>query len=419
MRTAAEVRVAVRQRIRSRVADRRWFPAPALPAAVQDAELSPSDGVEPTVVVAARQQPEAVPPGLQVAASWAWRVLLLAVLVLALAYALHFLSEVTIPLAIATLLAALLTPVAQRLHLWGVPKAVAALASVFGGLLLIAGALTLIGTQIAGQAADLSRSVVTGFTTIVDYLERSRLPIDQEWFQPDKWSETLSGLLTSSQSTITGYVAEISAQVGHFLAGFAITLFALFYFLYQGRAIWRSLLKFFPRAARLRVDAAARKGWTSLSHYVRATILVAFSDAVGVLVVALILGVPLAPALAALVFIGAFVPLIGAFVSGFVAVIVALVALGWVKALIMLAGIILVMQIEGHILQPFLLGRAVKLHPLAVLLGIAIGLILGGVVGALLSIPILAFSKSFIQDLARMREDGPLPRRSRPEPIEA
>ena len=125
-------------------------------------------------------------------------------------------------------------------------------------------------------------------------------------------------------------------------------------------------------------------------------------DAVGVLIVALILGVPLAPALAALVFIGAFIPLVGAFVSGFVAVVVALVALGWVQALIMLAGIIAVMQLEGHILQPFLLGRAVKLHPLAVLLGIAIGVIVGGIVGALLSIPILAFAKSFIQELHRV-----------------
>lgn len=109
-------------------------------------------------------------------------------------------------------------------------------------------------------------------------------------------------------------------------------------------------------------------------------------DAVGVLIVALILRVPLAPALAALVFIGAFIPLVGAFVSGFLAVLVALVAVGWVQALIMLGGIVAVMQLEGHILQPFLLGRAVKLHPLAVLLGIAIGVVVGGIVGALLSI---------------------------------
>jgi putative heme transporter len=109
--------------------------------------------------------------------------------------------------------------------------------------------------------------------------------------------------------------------------------------------------------------------------------------------------VPVAPALAALVFIGAFVPLVGAVVSGFVAVVVALVALGWVQALIMLAGTIVVMQIEGHVLQPFLLGRAVKLHPLAVLLAIAIGIIVAGIVGALMAVPLLAFTKSFIQYL--------------------
>jgi predicted PurR-regulated permease PerM len=119
-----------------------------------------------------------------------------------------------------------------------------------------------------------------------------------------------------------------------------------------------------------------------------------------VLIVALILGVPVAPALAALVFLGAFVPIVGALVSGSVAVLVALVALGWPQALIMLGGVILVMQIEGHILQPFLLGRAVKLHPLAVLIAIAVGIIAAGIVGALLAVPLLAFTKSFVLSLA-------------------
>ena len=116
--------------------------------------------------------------------------------------------------------------------------------------------------------------------------------------------------------------------------------------------------------------------------------------------VALVLGVPVAPALAALVFIGAFVPIVGALISGFVAVIVALVALGWIQALIMLGGVILVMQVEGHLLQPFLLGRAVKLHPLAVIFAIAIGVILAGIVGALMAVPILAFTKTFVQYLS-------------------
>jgi predicted PurR-regulated permease PerM len=164
------------------------------------------------------------------------------------------------------------------------------------------------------------------------------------------------------------------------------------------------LLNFIPRASRDRVDQAAVRGWRSLSSYVRATILVALFDSIGVLIVALILGVPVAPALAALVFIGAFVPIVGALVSGFVAVLVALVALGWVQALIMLGGVILVMQIEGHVLQPFLLGRAVKLHPLAVLIAIAIGIIVGGIVGALMAVPLLAFTKSFVLYLAGAAE---------------
>ncbi|HEY0239747.1 MAG TPA: AI-2E family transporter, partial [Friedmanniella sp.] len=156
----------------------------------------------------------------------------------------------------------------------------------------------------------------------------------------------------------------------------------------------------FPRRSRLRVDGAAQNGWHSLSSYVRATILVALADGVGVLIAALFIGVPAAPALATLVFIGAFVPIVGAFVSGFVAVLVALVALGWVQALIMLGAIVFVMELESHVLQPFLMGRAVKLHPLAVLFAIAIGIVLGGIVGALFAVPLLAFAKTFIQHLS-------------------
>jgi putative heme transporter len=346
-----------------------------------------------------------VPRGVQIAASWSWRVLLIAALGLALGWLLRYLSEVVIPGAVASLLAAMLYPVTQRLTSWGLPRGAAAALSVLGGLILIFGGLTLIGTQIVGQASALSSNVVDGFYALQGWLRDGPLPIDESWLRLDEWIARLQAFLATSQDTIASWAAAIGTRVGHFLAGFAIALFALFYFLYDGRGIWRFLLNFFPAHVRVRVDHAALGGWRSLVSYVRATILVALVDAVGVLIVALILGVPLAPALAALVFIGAFIPLIGAFVSGFVAVAVALVALGWWQALIMLAGIVAVMQLEGHILQPFLLGRAVKLHPLAVLLGIAIGVVVGGIVGALLSIPILAFAKSFIQELQKVPGD--------------
>ncbi|MCW2811016.1 MAG: hypothetical protein JWP61_1474 [Friedmanniella sp.] len=360
-----------------------------------------------------------VPRGLQVAASWAWRVILLAVLLYGLTRLFGFLSEVMIPLAVAVLLAAMLSPVSNRLHSWGLPRAASTAITLFGGLALIAGALTLIITQIVSQSEVLSANVGTGFTKLVDYLQNGPLHLGAQYFDTASWVTRAQTFLKDSTSQLGTYAAEFGAQVGHFVAGFFITLFALFYFLYDGRGIFTFLLKFFPEQSRGKVDRAAGLGWRSLSAYVRATILVALSDAVGVLIAALILGVPVAPALAALVFIGAFVPLVGAFVSGFVAVIVALVALGVFKALLMFAAIILVMQIEGHLLQPLLLGRAVKLHPLAVLLAIAIGIIAGGIVGALLAVPLLAFTKSYIQYLAGASEPAavrpirwPVPRRS-------
>jgi predicted PurR-regulated permease PerM len=354
------------------------------------------------VAVATTTTPEfdrAVPRGLQVAAAWSWRVLLVVAVIGGLGGLAGYLSAVFVPVAVAILLAALLFPVASRLRTWGLHRAVATAVTVLGGMALIAGALTLIVTQIVGQASTLSTNVVAGFYQLLDFLRNGPLPVPDSWLSSGEWVDRIQGFLRDSQSTIAAYATEIGAQVGHFLAGFAIALFTLFYFLYDGRYIFTFLLKFFPRTARARVDEAALKGWRSLSSYMRATILVAAVDGIGVLIVALILGVPVAPALAALVFIGAFIPLVGAFVSGFVAVVVALVALGWVQALIMLAGIIVVIQIEGHVLQPFLLGRAVKLHPLAVLLAIAVGIIVGGIVGALMAVPLLAFTKSFIQYL--------------------
>lgn len=341
----------------------------------------------------------AVPRGLQVAAAWSWRVILVTLMIYGVAQVLGYLSEVVVPVAIAILLAAMLVPVAELLRRWGLPRAAATAVTVLGGLVLIAAALTLITTQVVSQASVLSGNIGTGFNDLANYLQNGPLHVGAKFFSSGAWLTRIQSFLTKSQSSIAGYAAEVGAQVGHFLAGFALTLFSLFYFIYDGRGIFSFLLKFFPLEVRARVDHAAGKGWRSLSHYVRATILVALSDAVGILIIALILQVPVAPALAALVFIGAFVPLVGAFASGFVAVAVAFVAVGWVQGLIMLGGIILVMQIEGHILQPFLLGRAVKLHPLAVLLAIAVGIIVGGIVGALIAVPILAFGKSFVQYL--------------------
>jgi predicted PurR-regulated permease PerM len=376
---------------------------------------------EVTITAPSSESDEAVPTALKIAAAWAWRIFLVAGLIYFVGWVLGFLSEVVIPVAVAILLAAALKPLANRLHGWGLGRGPSAAVTLLGGILLISGALTLIINSIAGQAGELGRQVVTGFAQLVQWLRGLPFGINESWFSIEEWGTRIQQFLVDSQSTIATYAGDIGTQVGHFLAGVAICLFSLFYFLYDGRGIFSFLLNLMPRAAQSRADAAALRGWQSLSAYVRATVLVALVDAIGVLIVALALRVPLAPALAALVFLGAFIPLVGAFVSGFVAVLVALVAVGWVQALIMLAGIIVVMQVEGHILQPFLLGRAVHLHPLAVLLAIAIGIVVAGIVGALVAVPILAFVKTFVQELYRQSHEIPPPPPPAPpaaEPIE-
>jgi len=395
---------------------RRTIPVLPATSTVDDHALATvTDPTPPTDPAVASRSPAElnalVPRGLQVAAAWAWRVILVVALLWGIAWIARYLSEVLIPLAVAILLTALMSPVANALKKgrWGLPRALATAITVLGAVAAIVGVLIVIGGQIAGQGGELSTNVVNGFNQLsnwlnngplTNWLRNGPLHLNAAWLDSSTWVTKITDFLKASGSTIATYAAEFGASVGHFLAGLALALFSLFYFIYDGRGIFSFLLNFVPRPSRDRVDQAAMRGWRSLASYVRATILVALTDSIGVLIVALILGVPVAPALAALVFLGAFVPIVGALVSGSVAVLVALVALGWPQALIMLGGVILVMQIEGHILQPFLLGRAVKLHPLAVLIAIAIGIIAAGIVGALLAVPLLAFTKSFVMSLA-------------------
>ncbi len=391
------------RRLRRQATPGRSADGPARPVTNGSTKAPRTGAMAPTEAQAAELLgvEHTIPTGVRIAAGWSWRVLIIVALIAGIGWLLGYLSEVTIPLAVAILLTAMLTPVNNRLVKWGVPRHLSVAISVLGGILIVAGVLTLVVTQIISQSSSLVTSATSGFTQVTDWLQNGPLNVSSSVLDTSALTTRVTNLLRESQSSIATYAAEAGSQVGHFLAGLAITIFALFYFLSGGRGIWTFLLRFFPRPSRDSVDRAVLKGWVALGHYVRATILVAAADAVGVLIAAEILRVPLAPALAALVFIGAFVPIVGAFVSGFVAVLIALVTLGPIKALIMLAAIVFVMEVEAHVLQPFLLGRAVKLHPLAVLLGIAIGVVVAGIVGALMSIPLLAFFKTFIQSLVQ------------------
>ncbi len=201
-------------------------------------------------------------------------------------------------------------------------------------------------------------------------------------------------------------LTEVGTTLTHVVAGFFIVLFATYFFMADGQRIWSWLVRLAPRVARPRVDSSGRVAWISLTQFVRATVVVALVDAVGIAGWAWFLGVPFVAAIGVLVFLGAFVPMIGATIAGTVAILVALVDQGPVAALLMLVGVIVVQQVEGHVLQPFLMGRWVSVHPLAVILAIAAGVIVAGIAGALVAVPLAAALNAVVQHLAANTAPG-------------
>ena len=224
--------------------------------------------------------------------------------------------------------------------------------------------------------------------------------------------------LNEHQTQLTSGAVSTASTVAELVTGALLTFFTVIFFLLGGRNIWQFVTRAVPTDARARVREAGAAGFHSLAGYARATFLVALVDALGIGIGLAIMGIPLALPLASLVFLGAFVPVVGAVITGFLAVIVALLAKGFIFAAITLGLIIAVMQLEAHVLQPLVMGRAVSIHPLAVVLGIAAGSVLAGIVGALLAVPIIAFLNSFVRVLAApdptargealKEEDGPL-----------
>jgi len=339
-----------------------------------------------------------VPLGLEIAAAWAWRIIVIGAAGYAAAYLLSDLSEVTVPVAIAVLLTALLVPAVDRLHTWHVPRALGSLIVVLAIIVGFAGLLTVAGTSMTGQFQALRTSLIEGLQQLQNWAHTGPLHLTDT--QITKWLQSLKNSISHPQSNVVvNQAAAVGATVGSLFAGLGILLFSTYFFLYDGALIWSWLVRLLPKAARVRTVRAGRAAWQSLTMFVRATVLVALSDAILIMILAAVLHVPLVLAIGVLVFIGAFVPVIGAFLSGLVAVLVALVSHGPVVALIMLGGIVAVQQLESHVLQPFLMGRIVSVHPLAVIVAIAVGVVLAGLVGALLAVPFAASLNSVVKSL--------------------
>lgn len=338
-----------------------------------------------------------VPRVLRVTAAVCWRLLVVLGMLYVLSLALGKLYVVVIPVAIALLLSALLAPAVSWLARRKVPRAIATAVVLVGGLALVGGVLTFVINAFINGFPELQREILRSLGQIRGWLLQGPLHLREE--QIDEYLGQAARWLQENQAALTSGALSTASTFGNFLTGLVLALFTLIFFLHDGRRVWLFLIGLVPSHVRGRVDVAGIRGFASLVGYVRATALVAVADAVGIGIGLTLIGVPLALPLSALVFLGGFVPIVGAVASGSVAVLVALVTSGWVNALLVVLVVLLVQQVEGHILQPLLLGRAVQVHALAVVLAISAGVVLGGIVGALLAVPVVAVLNSAIRSL--------------------
>jgi predicted PurR-regulated permease PerM len=329
-----------------------------------------------------------VPPGLRLAAAWSWRFLIVCGAVAVLIFLVIELRLIVIPVLVAVLVAALLVPVVTFLtrHRW--PRGLAVALVLLGSLAIVGGLITLAATQIAQGSQGFSARLVIAYEGLKEFLLTSPLHLTEAQIN-DFVAQGLDSVQNESAVFVSGALS-VGTSLGHLVAGLLLTLFCLLFILVDGANIWAWVVRIFPRNARAAIDGAGRAGWETLGNFARVQILVATIDAIGIGLGAVIIGVPMAIPIAILVLLGSFIPIVGAVVTGAVAVVIALLFLGPVPALFMLAVVLFVQEVEGHVLQPLIMGTAVKVHPLAVVLAVATGSLLAGIPGALFAVPIAA-----------------------------
>ena len=340
---------------------------------------------------------QAVSPLVRKAAAWAWRLLILGAALVALLWLVSKLTLIVVPVALAALLAALLLPAVDLLQRRRVPRGWAVAVVLLSAIAVVGGIFGFVVSQFISGAPGLVEQVTRSVDGLRTWLIEGPVHLSRE--QIDHAGDGVIKALQENQAKVTSGALSTAGTVTEIITGAVLVLFTLIFLLQGGRGIFAFVTSIFPTSVRERVRDAGRAGFRTLTGYVRATCLVALVDAVGIGTGLAIMGVPLALPLASLVFLGAFVPLIGAVFAGGVAVIVALIAKGWVYALITLGLILAVQQLESHVLQPLVMGRAVAVHPLAVVLAITSGGVLAGIVGALLAVPVVAVLNSAVRVL--------------------
>lgn len=332
---------------------------------------------------------EAVPLSLRISAGYAWRMLLIAAAIGVFIWLVMLLKLLVIPLMVGILVTALLWPGFHFMLRHRFPRWTAILISLLGTAAIVTGLVWLVVWQVRIELPKVQASSAEAFQQFQVWLHDGPLHLSDTQIS-DYLAQGVDFLNEQAQVLLTGALA-IGTTLGHVVTGAVLSLFILICLLADGGSIWRWTVKLFPRRAREAVDGAGRNGWATIINYARTQLFVATIDAIGIGLGAFLLQVPLALPVAVLVFLGSFIPIVGAVVTGAFAVFLALVYNGPWIALWMLLVVLAVQQLEGHILQPILMGSAVKVHPLAVVLVVAGGAMIGGIPGALFAVPLAAF----------------------------
>lgn len=302
-------------------------------------------------------------------------------------------QSVLIPVALAVLLTGLLMPVQVVLnHRLRLPRHAAAALTVGGALAAILAMLYIAGAELYHGITAVRSSTVIGLDELERLVVESPLPIGRE--QLAELFDRGRAWLIENQGAISRGAVQAGSTATGLLASGLLALVSTFFFLAQGDRIWSWLVSLWPRRHRRRVHEAFRRGWVTLSTYAKVQIVIAGVDALGIGAGAMVIGLPFLVPLTALVFLLCFIPILGAFLSGALVVLVALVFKGPVLAIVMLLIVLAVQQLEGNVLSPYLMGKAVSLHPLVVILGVAGGTYLFGLIGALFTVPMLAVANT-------------------------
>ena len=359
---------------------------------------------------------DAVSWGLQVAAAWALRFLLVAAALVVLLNLLNSVSLVTITVIVAVMICALLQPGVELLMRYRVPRIPAAILVFVLGMSTLVGAAWFVVQQVSANSSELGVQLLDAVATIRKWLVTGPPKLSEH--QVQQLIDDLTKTITENRASLAQGVFATANSALVVVGGAVFCLFATLFLLTDDGGIWRWVVRLFPNEAQARVAHAGNVAWHTLIAYMRSTVLLALINALTMVVVMLIAVMPLVVPLGVLLFLGSLIPLIGMLVAGVVVVLVALVTKSLVVAVVMALALVLTVQLEGNLLNPFILGKAVQIHPLAILMGVTAGTILGGIFGAFIAVPLVAVLNNVANDLhSRSGEDPSAPEKPLPKEL--